>query len=151
MTYKTIVTDDAPRTKKMADEIKQVINEKAKDGWEPVTFSVTNSCKAILVFRVPEDVEKGQSAGAAQKQTPPRKSGTAGTVFRAAVLCRLRRQAQTEGGDHLQLRRRGGNPRTGRTHGRRIYPWTQKNGVTFMVTPFSAQPQDLSLLTTVKP
>ena len=58
MTYKTIVTDYAPRAKKMADEIEQVINEKAKDGWELVTFSVTNSCKAILVFRVPEDTEK---------------------------------------------------------------------------------------------
>ena len=55
MTYKTIVTDCAPKAKKMADEIEQVINEKAKDGWELVTFSVTNSCKAILVFRVPED------------------------------------------------------------------------------------------------
>ena len=53
------------------------------------------------------------------------------------------RQAQTEGGDHLQFRRRCGNSRTGRTHDRRIYPWTQKNGVTFTVTPFSAQPQDL--------
>ena len=58
MTYKTIVTDYAPRAKKMADEIEQVINEKAKDGWELVTFSVTNSCKAIIVFRVPEDAEK---------------------------------------------------------------------------------------------
>ena len=58
MTYKTIVTDYAPKAKKMADEIEQVINEKAKDGWELATVSVTNSCKAILVFRVPEDVEK---------------------------------------------------------------------------------------------
>ena len=48
MTYKTIVTDYAPKAKKMADEIEKVINEKAKDGWEPVTFSVTNSYKAIL-------------------------------------------------------------------------------------------------------
>ena len=39
-------------------EIEKVINEKAKDGWEPVSFSVTNSCKAILVFRLPEDTEK---------------------------------------------------------------------------------------------
>ena len=54
MIYKTIVTDYAPKTKKMADEIEKVINEKAKEGWELVTFSVTNSCKAILVFRVPE-------------------------------------------------------------------------------------------------
>ena len=35
----------------------------------------------------------GQSTGAAQKQAPPRKSGTAGTVLRFAVLRRLRRQA----------------------------------------------------------
>ena len=54
MTYKTIVTEYAPKARKMADEIEKVINEKAKDGWELVTFSVTNSCKAILVFRVPE-------------------------------------------------------------------------------------------------
>ena len=33
--------------------------------------------------------------------------------------------------------------RAGRTHDCRIYPWTQKNGVTFTVTPFSAPPQDL--------
>ena len=58
MTYKTIVTDCAPKAKKMADEIEQVINEKAKDGWKLVTFSVTNSCRAILVFCVPEDTEK---------------------------------------------------------------------------------------------
>lgn len=55
MTYKTIVTDYAPKARKMAEEIESVINEKAKDGWEPVTFSVTSSCKAILVFRVPEN------------------------------------------------------------------------------------------------
>ena len=58
MTYKTIVTDYAPKVKKMADEIELVINEKAKDGWELVTFSVTNSCKAILVFLVPESTGK---------------------------------------------------------------------------------------------
>ena len=53
MTYKTIVTDYAPRAKKMAAAIEQTVNEKAQAGWELVTFSVTNSCKAILVFRVP--------------------------------------------------------------------------------------------------
>ena len=58
MTYKTLVTDYAPKAKKIADEIEQVINEKAMDGWELATFSVTNSCKAILVFRMPEDAEK---------------------------------------------------------------------------------------------
>lgn len=32
MTYKTIVTDYAPKAKKMADEIEKVINEKQKTG-----------------------------------------------------------------------------------------------------------------------
>lgn len=51
MTYKTIVTDYTPKAKKMADEIEKVINEKAKEGWEFVTFSIANSAKAILIFR----------------------------------------------------------------------------------------------------
>ena len=55
MTYKTIMTDYTPRAKKMAAAIEQTANAKAQEGWELVTFSVTNSCKAILVFRVPED------------------------------------------------------------------------------------------------
>ena len=54
MTYKTIVIDYAPKAKKMAAAIEKTANEKAQDGWELVTFSVTNSAKAILVFRVPE-------------------------------------------------------------------------------------------------
>lgn len=58
MTYKTIVTDYALKAKKMADEIEKVINEKAKDGWEPVTFSVTNSCEAIILFCVPDNTEQ---------------------------------------------------------------------------------------------
>ncbi len=32
MIYKTIVTDYAPKTRKMAEEIEKVINEKAKGG-----------------------------------------------------------------------------------------------------------------------
>ena len=55
MTYKKIMTDYAPRAEKMAVAIEQTTNAKAQAGWELVTFSVTNSCKAILVFRVPED------------------------------------------------------------------------------------------------
>lgn len=53
MTYKTIVTGYAPEAKKMAAEIEDAINQKAQEGWEFVSFSVTNPCKAILVFRVP--------------------------------------------------------------------------------------------------
>ena len=55
MIYKTIVVDYAPKAKKMAAAIEKTANEYAQNGWELVTFSVTNSAKAILVFRVPED------------------------------------------------------------------------------------------------
>lgn len=55
MTYKTIVIDYAPKAKKMAAAIEKTANEKAQDGWELVTFSVTNSAKAILVFRALEN------------------------------------------------------------------------------------------------
>lgn len=58
MTYKTIVIDYAPKTKKMAAAIEEKANELAQTGWELVTFSVTNSAKAILVFRVPDLVQE---------------------------------------------------------------------------------------------
>ena len=61
MTYKTIVTDYAPRAKKMAAAIEKIANEKAQEGWELVTFSVTNSYKAILVFRVPDVAPQGNT------------------------------------------------------------------------------------------
>lgn len=61
MTYKTIVMDYAPRAKKMAAAIEKIANEKAQEGWELVTFSVTNSCKAILVFRVPDVAPQGNT------------------------------------------------------------------------------------------
>ena len=54
MTYKTIVIDYAPKTKKLAAAIEKTANEKAQDGWELVTVSVTNSAKAIAVFRAPD-------------------------------------------------------------------------------------------------
>ena len=58
MTYKTIVIDYAPKAKKMAAAIEKTANERAQDGWELVSFSVTNSAKAILVFRMPDDVRQ---------------------------------------------------------------------------------------------
>ena len=72
MTYKTIVIDYAPKAKKMAAAIEETANERALDGWELVTFSVTNSAKAILVFRVPEDAQQDAVAReeiAAQAET----------------------------------------------------------------------------------
>ena len=62
MMYKTIVVGYAPKAKEMADAIEKEANERAKDGWELVTFSVTNSAKAILVFRVPEDDRREEAA-----------------------------------------------------------------------------------------
>ena len=64
MMYKTIVIDYAPKAKKLAAAVEQTANEKAQDGWELVAFSVTNSAKAILVFRVPETAPQEQTAEA---------------------------------------------------------------------------------------
>lgn len=55
MTYRAIVVDYSPRAKDMAAAIEQAANDHAQNGWELVTFSVTNAAKAILVFRRPED------------------------------------------------------------------------------------------------
>ena len=61
MTYKTIVIDYEPKAAKMAAAIENIANEYAQRGWELVTFSVTNTAKAILLFHVPE--EAYQDAG----------------------------------------------------------------------------------------
>ncbi len=51
MTYKTIVMAYEAKTKKMAAAIEKEANEQALKGWELLTFSITNSAKAILVFQ----------------------------------------------------------------------------------------------------
>ena len=51
MVYKTMVLSYQPKTAKMAAAIEAKANEMAREGWELVTFSVTLSAKAILVFR----------------------------------------------------------------------------------------------------
>ena len=61
MTYKTIVIDYEPKAAKMVAVIEDTANEYAQRDWELVTFSVTNTAKAILVFRVPEEAQ--QNAG----------------------------------------------------------------------------------------
>lgn len=58
MIYKTVVIDYAPQAKKMAEAIEMTANEKAQSGWELVSFSITNSAKAILLFRVPEEARQ---------------------------------------------------------------------------------------------
>ena len=62
MTYKTIVIDYAPKAKKMAAAVEKEANKMAQNGWELVTLSVTNSAKAILVFRVPENAPQEKPA-----------------------------------------------------------------------------------------
>ena len=64
MTYKTLVIDYNPKAKKMAEAVETVANEKAQEDWKLVTFSVTNSAKAILVFRVPETISQEETAEA---------------------------------------------------------------------------------------
>ena len=51
MTYKTIVIDYAPKAKEMAAAIERTANERAQEGWELMTFSVTNSAKENLSRR----------------------------------------------------------------------------------------------------
>lgn len=51
MVYKTVVLPYQPKATKMAAAIEEKANEMAREGWELVTFSVTLSAKAILVFR----------------------------------------------------------------------------------------------------
>ncbi len=58
MIYKTIVIDYAPKAKKMAEAIEEAANEYAKQGYELVSFSITNSAKAILIFKL-VDIENG--------------------------------------------------------------------------------------------
>ena len=58
MTYKTIVIDYAPKAKEMAAAIERAANERAQEGWELITFSVTNSAKAIMVFRLPNAAQQ---------------------------------------------------------------------------------------------
>ncbi len=58
MIYKTIVIDYAPKAKKMVEAIEVAANEYAKQGYELVSFSITNSAKAILIFKL-VDIENG--------------------------------------------------------------------------------------------
>ncbi|MGI6072261.1 MAG: hypothetical protein ACOX75_04530 [Lachnospiraceae bacterium] len=58
MIYKTMVIDYAPRAKKMAAAIEKKANKMAKAGWELMTFSVTNSGKAILMLRTSDSVRQ---------------------------------------------------------------------------------------------
>lgn len=47
----TVVMDYGPKAKKMAKQIEDAANEMEQKGYEFLTFSITGSAKAILVFR----------------------------------------------------------------------------------------------------
>ncbi len=54
MKYYTFTTKYEPVASKMAEIIEEKINEEVSLGNEFVNFSITNSCKAILVFKTKE-------------------------------------------------------------------------------------------------
>ncbi len=60
MKYRSVVIDYAPKANKMAAAIEEKANEMARSGWELLTFSITNSAKAILVFCAQDIVEEDQ-------------------------------------------------------------------------------------------
>lgn len=60
MKYKTVIIGNITKARKMAAEIEIVANSMAKEGWALVTFSITNSQKAILVFSQPNGSKKDE-------------------------------------------------------------------------------------------
>ena len=49
--YKTVVIEYSPKAKIMAGKVEEKCNEMLEKGFEFVSFSITNSSKAILVFK----------------------------------------------------------------------------------------------------
>lgn len=58
MIYKTVVIDKTSKVKKMSAAIETKTNKMAQEGWELVTLSMTDSFKAILVFRKEEEIRQ---------------------------------------------------------------------------------------------
>ena len=49
--YKTVIIEYTPKTDDMAMKIEEKANEMLEEGYNLVTFSITNSAKAILIFK----------------------------------------------------------------------------------------------------
>lgn len=49
--YKTVVINYFPKADTMAKKIEEKSNEMLENGYELITMSITNSAKAILVFK----------------------------------------------------------------------------------------------------
>ena len=56
--YKTFVINYSPSTNKMATLIERSANEVAGKGFEVVSFSITNSGKAITLAKVVDDTKE---------------------------------------------------------------------------------------------
>ncbi len=50
--YKTFVIEYSPSADKLAGLLEQKANDLEKDGFEVVSFSVTNSAKAVVLARI---------------------------------------------------------------------------------------------------
>ena len=55
MKYRTVVLKYNPKATRMAEEVEKRANEYKEKGWKLITFSITLSAKAILVFEVPDN------------------------------------------------------------------------------------------------
>lgn len=55
MKYRTVVLKYNPKATRMAEEVEKKANEYKEKGWKLITFSITLSAKAILVFEVPDN------------------------------------------------------------------------------------------------
>ena len=49
--YKTEIIEYSPKSEDMAKKIEEKANEMVEEGYEFITFSITNTAKAILVFK----------------------------------------------------------------------------------------------------
>ena len=49
--YKTLVIEYSPKVEDMAKKIEAKANEMLEEGYEFITFSITNTAKATLVFK----------------------------------------------------------------------------------------------------
>ena len=49
--YKTVIIEYTPKTDDMAMKIEEKANEMNQEGYNLVTFSITNTAKAILIFK----------------------------------------------------------------------------------------------------
>lgn len=49
--YKCVTIDYSPKTELMSKRIEEKSNEMFTEGYEFVSFSITNTAKAILVFK----------------------------------------------------------------------------------------------------